>query len=66
MQRIKDPSNLHENWSETKEKLKNKFALLTNRDVLLIEGRMDEMMRRIESKLGKTKDEVRELITQLE
>ena len=52
-------------WSETKKKLKKKFAMLTDKDVLLIDGKRDEMLERIQLKLGKTKEEIQKLIAEL-
>jgi len=61
-------SNLTElkgNWNETKGKLKQKFALLTDDDLLLVEGKQDETLGKIQKRLGKTKDEIRKLISEL-
>lgn len=52
-------------WNETKGKLKQKFALLTDDDLLLVEGKHDEMLGRIQSRLGKTKEEIQKLIADL-
>jgi uncharacterized protein YjbJ (UPF0337 family) len=52
-------------WNITKGKLKQKFALLTDSDVLLTEGKQDEMIGRIQVKLGKTKEEVKKIISEL-
>ncbi len=53
------------NWNETKGKLKQKFAILTDSDVLLEEGKHDELLGRLQIKLGKTKEEVQKLISEL-
>lgn len=53
------------NWDETKGKLKQKFALLTDSDVLLVEGKHDELLGRLEIKLGRSKEELRKLISEL-
>lgn len=61
-------SNLTEikgNWNETKGKLKQKFAMLTDNDMLLIEGKQDELLGRLQAKLGKTKEEIRKIISEL-
>jgi len=52
-------------WIELKRKLKQKFAMLGDSDVLLLEGRQDELLGRLESKLGKTKEELYKLILEL-
>ncbi len=62
---MKTITELQGNWGEIKGKLKQKFAILTDNDVLLIEGKHDEMFGRLEAKLGKTKAELQKLITDL-
>ena len=52
-------------WNEIKGKLKQKFALLTDDDLLLVAGKQDEFFGRLQSKLGKTKKEVQKLISDL-
>ena len=39
------------NWNELKGKLKQKFANLTDNDVLLVEGKQDEMLGNLQYKL---------------
>lgn len=56
---------IKENWSETKAKLKKKFAKLTDNDLLFAEGQQEEMMNRLQLKLGKTKKEIRHIISDL-
>lgn len=58
-------TELKGNWNETKGKLKQKFALLTDNDLLLVEGKQDEMLGRLQVKLGKTKEEIHQIITSL-
>jgi uncharacterized protein YjbJ (UPF0337 family) len=53
------------NWDELKGKLKQKFADLTDNDLLFAVGKQDEMLGRLEQKLGKSKDEIRKIITEL-
>lgn len=53
------------NWNELKGKLKQKFADLTDDDLLYDEGKEDEMYGKLQQKLGKTKDEVRKIIADL-
>jgi len=53
------------NWTETKRKLKQKFAMLTDSDLLLVEGNQDEMFSRLQIKLGRTKEEIINLISKL-
>jgi len=44
------------NWNEQKGKLIQKFAILTDNDLLFAEGKKDEMLGRLEKTLGKTKE----------
>ena len=53
------------NWNEQKGKLKQKFATLTDNDLMFIEGKKDEMLGRLQLKLGKTKEQLREIIAAL-
>ena len=52
-------------WKEIKGKLKQQFAQLTDNDLLLLEGKQEEMLGRIQVKLGKTKEELRTIISDL-
>ena len=58
-------TELKGNWNEQKGKLKQKFATLTDKDLLYAEGKKDEMMGKLQIKLGKTKEELEELISGL-
>ncbi len=62
---MKTQIELKGNWNETKGKLKQKFAILTDNDLLLVEGKQDELLGRLQTKLGKTKDELHKLISEL-
>jgi uncharacterized protein YjbJ (UPF0337 family) len=62
---MKNLTELKGNWQEIKGKLKQKFASLTDNDMLLIEGKQEEMLGRLQSKLGKTKEEIHKIISEL-
>ncbi len=53
------------NWNEMKGKLKQKFAELTDDDLLYVEGKEDELYGRIQQKVGKSKDEVKKMIAEM-
>jgi len=53
------------NWNELKGKLKQKYADLTDDDLLFVEGKEDELFGKLQIKLGKSKDEVRKMIADL-
>ncbi|HAH26225.1 MAG TPA: general stress protein CsbD [Prolixibacteraceae bacterium] len=53
------------NWDELKGKLKQKFANLTDNDLMFAEGKEEELYGRLQTKLGKTNEEVRRIISEL-
>jgi len=53
------------NWDVLKGKLKQKYAILTDDDLLFAEGKEEELLGRLEKKLGQTKAEIREMIEKL-
>ncbi len=54
------------NWNELKGKLKQSYAKLTDNDLLFVEGKEDEMLGRLEKRLGKTKEEISDTIDKLQ
>jgi uncharacterized protein YjbJ (UPF0337 family) len=58
-------TELKGNWDEQKGKLKQKFAALTDNDLLFVEGKKDEMLGKLQIKLGKTKEELHKIIQAL-
>jgi uncharacterized protein YjbJ (UPF0337 family) len=54
--------NLKGNWNEIKGKLKQQFADLTDDDLMFAEGKEEEMLGRVQQRLGKSKEEVRDMI----
>ena len=53
------------NWNEMKGKLKQKFATLTDDDLMFADGKKDEMLGRLQIKLGKSKEELHRIISAL-
>ena len=52
-------------WEVQKGKLKQKFAALTDNDLLFVEGKKEAMLKKLQIKLGKTKEELRLIIAGL-
>lgn len=50
------------NWSEQKSRLKKAFPALTDKDLFFEIGRKNEMLEKLEVKLGKTKEELQRII----
>jgi uncharacterized protein YjbJ (UPF0337 family) len=51
-------------WNEIKGKLKQKYAQLTDDDLTYTEGKDDELIGRLQKKLGKSAEEIRRMIEQ--
>jgi uncharacterized protein YjbJ (UPF0337 family) len=58
-------TELKGNWNEQKGKLKKKFAVLTDNDLMFAEGKMEEMFGKLQIKLGKSKEELEKIIASL-
>ncbi len=52
-------------WDEQKGKIKKRFAILTDNDLMFETGKVEEMLGRLQMKLGKTKEELRLIIAGL-
>jgi uncharacterized protein YjbJ (UPF0337 family) len=57
--------NIKGTWKEVSGKLKQKFAHLTDDDLLFTEGKQEELLGKLQKKLGKTKEEIRSLIEKM-
>jgi len=53
------------NWNEIKGKIKQEYADLTDDDLMYEEGQEDELLGKIQKKIGKTKQEVADWINSL-
>lgn len=62
---MKNKLEIEGSWNQVKGKLKQKFSDLTDNDVLFVEGKKDELVGRLQIKLGKTKEEIEKLISEL-
>jgi len=59
------PSVPAADWNVQKGKLKAKYAMLTDEDLSYVDGKRDEMLNRVQLKIGKTKDELAAIIAAL-
>ncbi len=57
--------NIKGTWNEAKGKLKQKYAQLTDDDLLFEEGKEDEMLGRIQKRTGETKERIRSYIEEV-
>ena len=59
------PFKIIGNWNVLKGKLKQKFGNLTDDAPMFIEGKEDELIGRIQQKIGRTKQEIHDLLAKL-
>ena len=52
-------------WNEVKGKLKQKYGQLTDNDLTFAEGKEDELLGRLQQRLGKSKEDLRKEIESL-
>lgn len=62
---MKNTTELFGNWHELKGKLIQQYASLTDDDLLFVKGKEQELVGRLEVKLGKTKEEIHQLLSDL-
>jgi uncharacterized protein YjbJ (UPF0337 family) len=62
---MKNLSEMKGNWQEIKDRLKQKFSVLMDSDLLLIEVKQEELLGRLQVKLGKSKEEIQKIISEL-
>jgi hypothetical protein len=60
-----DRENIEFIWEEISYKLRNRFTKLTEADVSFIKGKEEDLLKRIELRTGKTRNEVLTLIKSL-
>lgn len=60
-----DNLELRGRWNEIKGKLKQQYGDLTDDDLTYEEGREDELIGRLQAKLGKTDREIRDSLGRL-
>jgi uncharacterized protein YjbJ (UPF0337 family) len=53
------------NWNQIAGKLKQKYADLTDDDLLFKEGKEEELLGKLQKKLGKTKEEISALLAKI-
>ena len=52
-------------WNEVKGKLKQKYAQLTDDDLAFAEGKDEELLGRLQQKVGKSKEDLRKELENL-
>lgn len=57
-----EPFKVTGNWSEQSKHLKEKFSQLTDADLKFEEGKEEDLLKRIETRLNKKREEVINII----
>jgi len=57
--------NLKGTWNEIKGKLKQKYGDLTDDDLMYVEGKEEELIGKLQKKIGKSKEEIKKEIENL-
>jgi uncharacterized protein YjbJ (UPF0337 family) len=60
-----DKLQIKGSWNEIKGKLKQQYGSLTDDDLTFAEGKEDEMLGRLQKKLGKSKEDLRQMIEKM-
>ena len=58
--------NILRSWREQKILLKRRFPFLSDEDFLFDEGDKDSMLKKLQNKLGKTKDELDAIFAEIQ
>lgn len=53
------------NWKDLRTKLQQQFADLTDNDLLLVQGKEDVLIGRIQNKSGRKREEIIEIINKI-
>lgn len=59
---VMDTLQIKGKWNEIKGRLKQQYADLTDDDLLYEEGQEDKLIGKLQQKLGKTRDEVIQML----
>ncbi|MDP3946298.1 MAG: general stress protein CsbD [Lutibacter sp.] len=60
---MRNSKDLRNNWQEIRKNLKEKFAILTDNDLLFAENQKNEMMNRLQHKYGLSKEEIQKIFS---
>jgi uncharacterized protein YjbJ (UPF0337 family) len=52
-------------WNEVKGRIKQAYGDLTDDDLIYVEGKHDELLGRLQKRLGKSKEEIQQFIESL-
>lgn len=56
---------MHGSWEDVKKQLRSNYGELTEEDLAYQHGQENELLSRLQMRLGKTKDEIKNMLSQL-
>ncbi|MDP2069314.1 MAG: general stress protein CsbD [Lutibacter sp.] len=62
---MRNSKELRNNWQEIRKNLKEKFAKLTDNDLLFAENQKREMIKRLQQKYGLSKEEIHKIFSDI-
>jgi uncharacterized protein YjbJ (UPF0337 family) len=62
---MKDLTKILEEWTLVKGELKQRLIAVTDKELLLFQVKREELVARLQIKLGKTKEQARKILTDL-
>ena len=62
---MRNSKELRNNWQEIRKNLKEKFAKLTDNDLLFAENQKREMIKRLQKKYGLSKEEIHKIFSDI-
>ena len=60
-----NPTEIKGNLNEQKARLKQKFAVLTDNDGMLLEGKKEEKLGRFQTRLGRTLEDLQKIMLEI-
>jgi uncharacterized protein YjbJ (UPF0337 family) len=62
---MRNSKEMKNNWQEIRKNLKEKFAKLTDNDLLFAENQKREMIKRLQQKYGLSKEEIHKIFSDI-
>jgi uncharacterized protein YjbJ (UPF0337 family) len=63
--KVDESKHTEKSWPDQKNRLKNQFSILNDKDLRYENGKKEEMLEKVREKLGKTKEEFDSLMAAL-
>ena len=57
-------TQMKENWTNIKDRLRQKYGILTESDVIWVDGKHDDLLRKLNLILGVSKEDLQKFISE--